>query len=328
MTETIMVTGGAGYIGSWVVRQLLQAGRPVLVVDNLSFGGESLVDVWLHPCFEFIKTDISSFKDMESIFSEYHISSVIHLAAVVGDPACSLQPDLAERVNKTASEQLLDLSLRHGVKRFIFASTCSNYGRMTNPNGFVDETSPLAPVSLYAEQKVGFEQLLLNEISKKEGFSPTCLRFSTAYGVSPRMRFDLTVNEFTKELSLGRTLDIFGEQFWRPYCHAHDLARAVMTVLQSPLENVAFDVFNVGDTSENYQKKTLVQEILKVIPKSKVKYLHKDDDPRDYRVSFEKIKGKLGFVIKRTVPEGIREIHMLIQNGIITDPDSSQYKNC
>ncbi|MFH1944798.1 MAG: NAD(P)-dependent oxidoreductase [Acidobacteriota bacterium] len=328
MKETILVTGGAGYIGSWVVRQILQDGRRVLVVDNLSFGGESLVDVWTHPDFDFINADITSLRDMKSIFSEHQISAVIHLAAVVGDPACARQPDLAERVNKTASEQLLDLSQRHRVERFIFASTCSNYGRMEDPDGFVDETSPLAPISLYAEQKVGFEKLLLNEIQKKESFSPTCLRFSTAYGVSPRMRFDLTLNEFTKELSLGRALDIFGEQFWRPYCHAHDLARAVLTVLQSPPEKVAFNVFNVGDSSENYQKKTLVQEISKVIPESDVKYFQKDEDPRDYRVSFEKIKREIGFVIKSTVREGIREIHALIQSGIITDPDSSRYKNC
>ncbi|MFH2041025.1 MAG: NAD-dependent epimerase/dehydratase family protein, partial [Acidobacteriota bacterium] len=115
MKETILVTGGAGYIGSWVVRQILQDGRRVLVVDNLSFGGESLVDVWTHPDFDFINADITSLRDMKSIFSEHQISAVIHLAAVVGDPACARQPDLAERVNKTASEQLLDLSQRHRV---------------------------------------------------------------------------------------------------------------------------------------------------------------------------------------------------------------------
>jgi nucleoside-diphosphate-sugar epimerase len=174
---------------------------------------------------------------------------------------------------------------------------------------------------------VKFEDVILNEMKKEDNFCPTSLRFSTVYGISPRMRFDLTVNEFTKELALGRELEVFGEQFWRPYCHVYDFARVMMLVLNSDREKVAYNVFNVGDTNENYQKQMIVNEIKKVIPGAKIKYVHKDEDPRDYRVSFEKIRSGLGFNISRNLEYGIMEIKDLIDSNILADPDSSKYRN-
>ena len=153
------------------------------------------------------------------------------------------------------------------------------------------------------------------------------MRFSTVYGLSLRPRFDLTVNEFTKELALDRELVIFGEQFWRPYCHVVDLARSVVAVIESEEEKVAFDVFNVGSTKENYQKKMLVDEIKKFIPDAKIKYVSKNEDPRDYRVSSDKIKEKLGFVPLFTVPDGIKQLKKVLDDGFILNPDDSKYKN-
>jgi len=213
-----------------------------------------------------------------------------------------------------------------GVKRFIFSSTCSNYGRMANPDIMVDEMSELAPVSLYAETKVGVEKFLLSQ-PKSNTCKPTVLRFSTVYGLSLRPRFDLSVNEFTKELALGRELVIFGEQFWRPYCHVVDLARSVLIALEAPMEKVAFNVYNVGDSSENYQKKMIVEEIKKFIPDSKIKYIQKNEDPRDYRVSFEKIKNELGFSITQRVPDGISQILKVIKQRILLNPDNAEFKN-
>ena len=158
-------------------------------------------------------------------------------------------------------------------------------------------------------------------------FSPTSLRFSTVYGLSPRMRFDLTVNEFTKDLALGKELVIFGEQFWRPYCHVKDFSNAFITILNSPNEKVAYNVFNVGDTKENYTKQMLVNEIKKVLPNSKIKYVVKNDDPRDYRVNCDKIKKELGFKISMTVPDGIMEIKQVIQKNLIKDPEDQKYYN-
>ena len=198
---------------------------------------------------------------------------------------------------------------------------------MIDPNGYVNESSPLEPVSLYAELKVKFEKVILSEIDKNDYFSPTSLRFATIHGVSPRMRFDLTVNEFTKELVLGRELEVYGEQFWRPYCHVYDIARAVELVLSSDEKKVAYNVFNVGASNQNYQKLMLIEEIKKFIPDANVKYVRKEEDPRDYRVSFEKIKRELGFNITRTVPEGIAEIIRVIREGFISNPDYGKYKN-
>jgi|TARA_Y100000294_G_scaffold168443_1_gene178645 nucleoside-diphosphate-sugar epimerase len=327
MVKNILVTGGAGYVGSPFVGLLLSNNYNVVVVDNLSFGGDSLLNIWHHPNFKFIKGDITSLDFIETVFKDNKIEAVVHLAAIVGDPACAKQPELARKVNWEASMNLLDLSVRNGAKRFIFASTCSNYGKMSGSNGYVKETSPLVPVSLYAKLKVKFENVILNEMKKKDNFCPTSLRFSTVYGISPRMRFDLTVNEFTKELVLGRELEVFGEQFWRPYCHVYDFARAMMLVLNSDREKVAYNVFNVGDTNGNYQKQMIVDEIKMFIPKAKVKYVHKDEDPKDYRVSFEKIRSELGFNISRNLEYGIMEIKDLIDSNILADPDSSKYRN-
>jgi len=325
--ERVLVTGGAGYVGSGLLRELLAQGYSVTCIDNLMFGGESLLDIWHNDNFTFIKCDINDWVEFNSILTNNRFDAVIHLAAIVGDPACKLHSDLANKTNWDSTKWLIDKCKDTGVTKFIFASTCSNYGKMDDPESYVDEDSKLAPVSLYAELKVKFEQYLLNGIEKSDEFFPTSLRFSTVYGLSPRMRFDLTVNEFTKDLALGRELVIFGEQFWRPYCHVKDFANAFITVLRSPSQKVAYNVFNVGDTSENYTKQMLIDEIKKVLPESKIKYVVKNDDPRDYRVNSDKIKRELGFEITMRVPDGIKEVKRMVQEGIIQDPEDQRYYN-
>jgi nucleoside-diphosphate-sugar epimerase len=324
--KIILVTGGAGYVGSIVIRQLLKQGYKVVCVDNLRFGGFSLVDLRDNIDFEFKKIDITNFKSLDYIFDLYDFFAVVHLAAIVGDPACKLEPELAVKTNKDASIHLLEKVMQSNTRRFIFASTCSNYGKM-NSDGYVDETSSLTPVSLYAELKVGFEKRILNGLKRETDFCPTVLRFATVYGISPRMRFDLTVNEFTKELAMGKELQVYGEQFWRPYCHVNDIALAILKVLQAPESSVSYEVFNVGDTSQNYTKKMLVEALLVQIPDGRVKYVHKEEDPRDYRVNFNKIKNNLEFRISKTVSEGIHDIRTSLSEGIISDPDDQRYYN-
>jgi nucleoside-diphosphate-sugar epimerase len=325
--KTIILTGGAGYVGSVLLRRLLQNGYRVVCIDNLRYGGSSLIDIWDNPDFILKKLDITDFKALDKTFERDNVFAVVHLAAIVGDPACKLEPDLARNVNREASLHLLAKAKEKDIRRFIFASTCSNYGKMKDSNGYVDENSPLSPVSLYAELKVEFEQILLNKREGINEFCPTALRFATVYGMSPRMRFDLTVNEFTKELALGRELVVFGEQFWRPYCHVGDFSNAILAVLNAPDHQVAYHVFNVGDTAENYTKRMIVDELLKQAPEGRIKYVHKEEDPRDYRVKFDKIKEKLGFRISKTVPKGIEDILTCLRLGIIENPDEQQYYN-
>jgi nucleoside-diphosphate-sugar epimerase len=319
----ILVTGAAGYIGSVLVRQLLEKNYQVRGLDILFFGGESLISIYNNPNFEFMKGDVRDAGTIEKALDG--ITDVVHLAAIVGDPACAKQPELAAQINWEASKQLFDYCNKGTVKKFIFASTCSNYGKMKD-DSYVTENSELNPVSLYAELKVKFEKYLL-ETEVRESFSPTALRFATVYGLSPRMRFDLTVNEFIREVTLGKELEIFGEQFWRPYCHVEDLASACVKVLEAPVECVRKNVFNVGDTKENYSKKMIAEEICKITPDAKIKYVHKNEDPRDYRVDFTKIKNELGFSITKTVNQGLLEIHKILKDGIIKDPYSKIYQN-
>ena len=253
------------------------------------------------------------------------VDAVVHLAAIVGDPACGRDPDLSNSVNVEGTASLVADAREAGVERFLFASTCSNYGRMADPTVPIDETGELRPVSLYAEQKVAMEKSLLE--GDLNGMSPTCLRFATVYGVGHRMRFDLTVNEFTRDLWADRKLDVFGETFWRPYVHVRDAARAVALVLASPLDKVAGRVFNAGHSDENYRKLDLVEIITGQLGRGEVSYVTKTEDPRDYKVSFERIKNELGYEPRYRVPSGIEELVGALEEERFGDPFSPRYSN-
>jgi nucleoside-diphosphate-sugar epimerase len=321
----ILVTGGAGYVGSTLVSMLLTEGHTVRVFDSLLHGGESLLGVWAHPAFQFTRGDVRDSSAVRQAVSG--CDAVVHLAAIVGDPACAREPDLSRAVNLDCSLALIEESRRAGVGRFIFASTCSNYGKMSDPTKYVDEDSELSPVSLYAETKVAVEKALLQSDDQDANWSPTPLRFATVFGVSTRMRFDLTVNEFTMEMLTKKHLVVFGEQFWRPYIHVRDAARGIKQVLESPVSKVAGKVFNVGSTEQNFQKQQLVEMIRPFAPDAVIEFVHKTEDPRDYRVSFARIAGQLGFKITRTVAEGIQEVSALVRNNILSDFTEKRFRN-
>ncbi len=319
----VLITGGAGYVGSTLAPLLLAAGHKVRVLDRLLYGGESLLGVWSHPDFDFIHGDIRDRETLRQAVSE--CDAVVHLAAIVGDPACAREPEIARAVNLDASMNLIEESRKAGVQRFVFASTCSNYGKMKDPTQFVNEESELQPVSLYAETKVAVEKFLLE--SAANGWCPTPLRFATVFGVSSRMRFDLTVNEFTMEMITKKHLVVFGEQFWRPYVHVFDAARGIALILSSPPQAVAGRVFNVGSTDQNLQKQQIVELIRPSAPDAKVEFVHKNEDPRDYRVSFDRILGELGYKTTRTVVEGIVEVAKLVRAGAISNLADNRYRN-
>lgn len=320
----ILVTGGAGYVGSTLVPLMLNRGHTVRVLDSLLHGGRSILGLWADPQFEFLRGDI---RDAQIVAKALKgVDAVVHLAAIVGDPACARQPELAQAVNLGAPLRLLAASRDAGISRFISASTCSNYGKMADPSEPVDEDSPLQPVSLYARTKVELEKAVLDPAQTK-GICATSLRFATVFGVSPRMRFDLTVNEFTMLLLTRKYLEVYGEQFWRPYAHVRDVSRAVIAALEAEPAKVRNRVFNVGDSGQNFTKRQLVEMIRPHAPDAVVEYVHKAEDPRDYRVSFERIQRDLGFSITRTVADGIAEVAALVNDRVIQDFDNSEYRN-
>ena len=309
----VTVTGGAGYIGAPAVRELLSAGHEVSVLDSLLHGQEEVAAALEQAGARVLRGDVRDTKARREALDG--ADALVHLAAIVGDPACARDPELSQAVNVDATRALV--ADAH-VERIVFASTCSNYGRMADPLVPVDETATLAPVSLYAEQKVMIERELL------ELPQATCLRFATVYGVAERMRFDLTVNEFTRDLWDGRTLDVYGEQFWRPYVHVGDAARAIALVLTARPES---RVFNVGHSDENYRKLDLVELVRERLPEAEVRFVQRDEDPRDYRVSFERIRSELGFDPLMRVPDGVAEVIAGLEERRFGDPFDRRFSN-
>jgi len=329
VSKTTLVTGGSGYIGALLVGALREAGREVRVLDSLLHGQRDIADGQEAAGVQVIRGDV---RDAEARMRALAgVQEVVHLAAIVGDPACARDPQTADEVNVQATRALVAEASAGGVERLVFASTCSNYGRMADPSVPITEEGELRPVSLYAEQKVAMERLILGANTDADtnanAIKPTCLRFATVYGVGRRMRFDLTVNEFTRELWADRELEVFGEQFWRPYIHVRDAGRAVVTALQAPPEQVAGQVFNAGRSGENYRMLDLVEEIKRQVDRGRVAYVPRDEDPRDYKVSFEKIRSQLGFQTLMTVPDGIAEVIAALDAGSFGDPFDARYRN-
>ena len=312
-------------MGSVLSRVLLQEGHQVLGLDSLLHGGQALTALYLDDNFTFVRGDIRSSEVVNRVVPE--VDAVVHLAAIVGDPACARDPQVTQDVNVNGAMELIRACRANNVDRLVYASTCSNYGKMSDSTSLVDEESDLQPISLYAESKVAVERHLLDTLSAT-GPTITILRFATLFGISPRMRFDLTVNTLTMEmLTTGNTV-LYGEQFWRPYVHVLDAARAIALVLGSPAAKVGGQVFNVGDTSQNFQKGQLAELIKTNIgDTASIEHVERDEDPRDYRVSFEKIHRELGFQITRTADDGIKEIIDAINQGVIVDCDDPIYSN-
>jgi len=233
---------------------------------------------------------------------------------------------LCALVNRDATHHLIDSMAEKGTERFTFASTCSNYG-IHEGDALATETSDLNPQSIYAETKIAVETYILENAAKLP-YSPTILRFATAYGFSPRMRFDLTVSHFASELAVGGSLDVYDPDTWRPYCHVRDLSKAIMTVLAEDKAKVSGEVFNVGDTGQQFTKRMIVDEALKHLGEREVSYVSGDTDPRNYRVSFDKIAKQIDFTCDYSVERYVPSLINAVQNGVFTPSRSgNRYGN-
>ena len=317
--KSILVTGGAGYIGSVLTHKLVELGYNVRIIDSLIYGRDGISDLISKNSVELIEKDIRDEKTLNEAVKD--IDCIIHLAAIVGDPFCKKIPVAAKQINEDATKKLVNISKKQGVKRFIFASTCSNYGSAST---IVDENSPIQPLSLYSKTKVNSENFILN--TKNSSFEPCILRFATAHGLSPRMRFDLLLQEFLRDAILDKKIRIYGPNFWRPLAHVDDISNACITTIKSSKNLISGQVYNVGNTSENYTKKMLAEIIQEFVPSTEIEITGSKTDLRTYKVSFDKIKNNLKFISKKTIRNSIQDILSKIEKGNL-DPRASEFSN-
>jgi nucleoside-diphosphate-sugar epimerase len=250
------------------------------------------------------------------------VDTVIHLGAIVGDPACAIDEDLTIEINLMATRMIAEVSKGSGVGRFIFASTCSVYGASDQ---MLDERSALNPVSLYARSKVASEKALLKMADER--FSPVILRLGTIYGLSGRTRFDLVVNLLSAKAVVDRQITVFGGDQWRPFLHVDDAAQAILQVLEAPLGLVRSQIFNVGSNEQNYTIKQIGELIQKQVPEAELIHLDDSVDPRNYWVNFHKIDKTLGFSPRWTVELGILQVIDALKTGKVIDYTDSRYSN-
>lgn len=290
----ILITGGAGYVGVPTILLLLEKGYKVRVFDNLSWGGDVLLPFLSNPNFDFIKGDIRDRKQLAEAYK--NIDAIIHLAAIVGFPACRKYPELSRQINVKGTQNVVDLAKG---KPIIFASTGSTYGKIIEK--YCTETTPLNPLSHYGKQKAEAEGIV-----KKNG-NFIIYRFATAFGASPRMRLDLLINDFTFRAMNEKTLIVYEKEFMRTFIHVKDMARSFLFALEN-FDKMNRETYNVGDEKLNVSK----EGVCKLLQKYVEFYLHfvetgHDIDKRDYMVDYSKIK-KVGFKTKISLEEGIEEI--------------------
>jgi len=299
----------------------LAAGYSVISYDILLYKNNNCVlNHTNNPNYSFVYGDINCSNKLSRIIKQ--VDGVVLLAGLVGDPITKKYPKESELINDKGVRNVIALCSEIEVEKFIFISTCSNYGLIEN-NNKAEENFPLNPLSLYAKSKVEAEKHILG-LRGKTKTNPTILRFATAFGVSPRMRFDLTVSEFTRELAIGNELLVFDADTWRPYCHVRDFARLINIVLEADNNKVSFEVFNAGGEVNNATKQMIVDKILKQIPSGNVKYQKHGSDPRNYRVDFTKVQEVLGFKPKYTIDDGIKELKDLIDSQVFDLVESNR----
>ena len=323
-SKKVLLIGGAGYIGTVITQYLLDKNYEVTCADNFIYNvSDQVIPFFDNKNYKFKFYDFAKKNSIDELVQEKDY--IVFLGGLVGDPITKKYLNLSQSINFDGIEYFITKLSNLFKGKFIFISTCSNYGLIPE-NDLADENYSLSPLSHYAKCKVLIEELILS-MKDKVDYTATILRFATAFGLSPRMRFDLTVNEFTKSIFLGDSLEVYDPDTWRPYCHTKDFARIIELVFNSDKDSIYFEVFNAGSNENNYTKRMIVEEITKHIKNENITFLDKGNDPRNYKVDFKKIK-KLGFVPEKSISKGIEElIFRLRQNFFRTKFSANSYGN-
>tara|TARA_B100000989_G_scaffold294865_1_gene274747 strand:+ start:692 stop:1693 length:1002 start_codon:yes stop_codon:yes gene_type:complete len=322
----ILILGGAGYVGSVVTSHFLNKGDDVTIIDNFIYENqEAIISFVGNPKFHIVKGDFSDNSILNNIIDD--IDYVLILAGLVGDPITKIYPKTSKRINDVNLKKSIDYFDDKKIKKLVFISTCSNYGLIPG-NELAHEEFNLNPLSLYAKSKVSCENYLLSKKGYVD-YSGIVLRFATAFGLSPRMRFDLTISEFTRQLFFKKKLIVFDENTWRPYCHVRDFSRLIDIVFSAKKSIVDFEVFNSGGEQNNYTKKMIIDCISTKIDDIDVEYNQNDSDPRNYRVDFSKVNRLLGFKPKISVEQGVDELIHAFKLGLFNESilNSKKYGN-
>jgi nucleoside-diphosphate-sugar epimerase len=317
--KPVLVVGGAGYIGSMLCHQLIAKGRKVRVLDSLVYGDLAIRDLLNQADFELQQGDCRNIQDVVKAFSG--VQSVVHLAAIVGDPACDLDHTTALEVNYCSTRMMIEIAKGQRIERFLFASSCSVYGAT---DVLMDENSSIDPISLYGRTKVDSERALLEAANQE--FHPVILRLATVFGHSYRPRFDLVVNLLTAQAYNGSVLSIFNAEQWRPFIHVRDAGRGLMQALEIPLGAVSGEIFNLGDNRLNLTLSGVAEQILGIFPGTRIERVD-NLDIRNYRVSFDKIRARLGFECTMSLADGINELKTAFETGSIGDYRDILYHN-
>jgi nucleoside-diphosphate-sugar epimerase len=314
----VLVTGGAGYVGAVLVPEMLSRGYRVRVLDLLIYGEHVLEAVKDHPNLEVVRGDI---RDADLVQSAVRgCNAVIHLACISNDPSVELDPSLSQSINYEAFGPLVRISKEQGVRRFILASSGSVYGVSDAPE--VTEDHPLVPISLYNKYKAMCEPVLLNEQSSE--FVPVVIRPATICGYSPRQRLDLTVNILTNHAVNAGRITVFGGAQMRPNLHIQDMVDLYLMLLEAPDRLVAGKIYNAGHQNHTVARTAEIVRgvVCRLMPeRGEIPIVATpSDDPRSYHISSDKIKRELGFVPKRTIEDGARDLAGAFQAGRLPDP--------
>jgi len=325
--KRVLVIGGEGYIGTILCPYLLRQGNSVRSFDALVYGNHSnvIANTAYGSSYEFVRGDMRAREQVHDAMQD--VDSVVLLAGLVGDPITKKYPRESASINDDGVQNVIDLAIGSKVNHIVFVSTCSNYGLIPTDD-LADENWPTNPLSDYAKSKIAAERYLLS-LGREEETAVTILRFATAFGLSPRMRFDLTISEFVREIYLGNKLTVYDADTWRPYCHVNDFARVIDTVLRVEKSLVANQVFNAGGTINNLTKRMVVDLAIQKIEDGEVIFQEHGHDPRNYRVDFSKIEQQLGFRPKYTVENGVDELLWALNRELfdLDSPDDSKYGN-